>query len=116
MKLFSPSKAKLLATLLIVAAMWSAHKLEDLVGDPLLARFAPKFTTVVEDSGDKLERLGKSDEWQMVRAGVILYAVEISVKVVVSYLAASLIIHFFVDRRQNVSDQSAEPTDACDRG
>jgi hypothetical protein len=110
MKLFSPSKAKFIATLLIVVAMWSAHKLENLIGDPLLARFAPKFTAVVEDSGDKVDKLGEADKSQMVRAGVIIYAVEIVVKVIVSYLVASIIVHFFIDRKLEESNHSVQPT------
>jgi hypothetical protein len=65
MSLLSPSKAKLISTLLIIAAMWTAHKVEDLV--------------------------------------------------VVSYVFASIIVHFFIDHRLKASNKALQPT-AADPG
>jgi hypothetical protein len=115
-KVFKPSKAKLISTLLIIVAMWTAHKLEDLVGDPLLVRFAPQTSGVIESSGDAVEHLNKTDEADVIRAGILLYTVEITVKVVVSYVFASIIVYFLVDRRSETSNKAQQPTAAGPRG
>ena len=100
------SKATFLSTLLIVVAMLTAHKLEDLIGDSLLARFAPSTSAVIERSGDKIEHVEKTNESDVLVAGVILYGVEIVVKVGVSYLFACIIVHFFFDRKLRASNQA----------
>jgi hypothetical protein len=106
MSLFKPSKAKCISTVLIFVAMWTAHKLEDLIGDPLLARLAPSTSAVIESSGANVEHVEKTDESDVVLAGVILYGVEIVVKVGVSYLFACIIVHFFFDRRLKASNKA----------
>ena len=112
MKVFKPSKAKLISTLLIIVAMWTSHKLEDLVGDPLLVRFAPQTSGVIESSGDAVEHVNKTDGADVIRAGILLYIVEITVKVVVSYVFASIIVYFLVDWRSEASNKALQPTAA----
>ena len=106
MSILSPSKAKLISTLLIIAAMWTAHKVEDLVEDPLLARFAPRTSGAIESG--RVEQVYKTDESDVFRAGVVFSGVEIVVKVVVSYVFASIIVHFFIDHRLKASNQTSE--------
>ena len=108
MSILSPSKAKLISTLLIMAAMWTAHKVEDWVGDPLLARFAPLTSAAIERGREIVEHVYKTDESDVFRAGVVLYGVEIAVKVVVSYVFASIIVHFFIDHRLKASNKTSE--------
>jgi len=112
MKVFKPSKAKLISTLLIIVAMWTAHELQDLVGDPLLVRFAPQTSRVIESSGDAVEHVNKTDEADVIRAGILLYVVEITVEVVVSYVFASIIVYFLVDRRSEASNKVLQATRA----
>ena len=112
MNLFKPSKAKFISTLLIVVAMWTAHKLEDLIGNPLLARFTPNASAAIESSVDTVEHVAKTNESDAVLAGVILYGVEIVVEVGVSYLVACITVHFFIDRRSKASNKALQPTAA----
>jgi hypothetical protein len=116
MKVFKPSKAKLISMLLIIVAMWAAHKLEGLVGDPLLVRFAPQTSGVIESSRDAVKHVNKTDEADVIRAGILLYSVEITVKVVVSYVFASIIVYFLVERRSEGANKALQPTAAGPRG
>jgi len=116
MSLFRPSKAKCISTVLILVAMWTAHKLENFIGDPLLARFAPSTSAVIESSGNNVEHVEKTDESDVLVAGVILYGVDIVVKAAVSYLFACIIVHFFFDRRLKASNKALQPTAAGPRG
>ena len=90
--------------------MWTTHKLEDLIGDPLLARFAPGSSAAIESVKDSIDQVADKNESDVMRAGVLLYGVEILVKVVNSYFFACLIVHFFADRKLKASNQALERT------
>ena len=116
MSLLRPSKVKGISTVLILVAMWSAHKLEDLIEDPLLARFAPSTAAAIESSSDNVEHVEKTHESDVLVAAVILYGAEIVTKGAVSYLFACIIAHFFFDRRLKASNKALQPTAGDPRG
>ena len=105
MNFLRPTKLKIIASALIILSMWGAHKMEDMIGDPIFQRLAPDIWKHVDDVGSKIDSSEGPDKSRYIQLGLIGIAVDWTSQGIMSYLCACLIIAI-ANRKNEGTEQS----------